>query len=148
MHGVCRRVLLAASVASVVFAGQASAAGDPVADRRAAMKQLGLQMRDVTPYSNGKAAYDPAKVKVLMTGLAANAKRLQGLFPASSATDPQSKALPAVWQKRADFDKRMAEVVKAATTAQNAQTLEAFKPAYATLATSCKGCHDAYRKPN
>jgi cytochrome c556 len=147
MHVVGRRILLAVSLASV-FSGQAFAAADPVADRRAAMKQLGLQMRDVTPYSNGKAPYDAAKVKVLMTGLAANAKKLQGLFPASSASDPQSKALPAVWEKKADFDKKMAEVVKAATAAQNAKTLEAFKPAYATLAASCKGCHDTYRKPN
>lgn len=123
----------------------AVSAGNPVEERQATMKQVGQTMKEATAYTAAATPYDAAKVKGLMDGLAADAKKLHGLYPADSASDPKTAADPKVWQNKADFDKRLTEMASLAAAAGKATSTDTFKPAFKTLGDTCKSCHDVYR---
>jgi cytochrome c556 len=127
---------------SLAFA--AVSAGNPVEERQAAMKAVGQSMKEGAGI-NTPATFDAAKAKTLMDGIAANAKKLHGLYPAGSGADPKTEADPKIWENKADFDKRLTELGALATTASKATTLEAYTPAYKAVGGTCKSCHDLYR---
>ncbi|MGZ6015913.1 MAG: c-type cytochrome [Phenylobacterium sp.] len=139
-------VLLAAGGACLALsmAFSAVSAGNPVEDRQATMKAVGQSMKEAAAI-NTPATFDAAKAKTLMDGVAANAKKLHGLYPAGSDKDPKTEADPKIWENKADFDKRLTEMGTLATTAGKTTTAETFKPAYSAVGATCKGCHDIYR---
>jgi cytochrome c556 len=140
-------VLVAAGGACLALsmAFSALSAGNPVEDRQATMKAVGQSMKEAAAI-NTPATFDAAKAKTLMDGVAADAKKLHGLYPAGSDKDPKTAADPKIWDNKADFDKRLAEMGTLAATAGKTSTAETFKPAYAAVGATCKGCHDLYRK--
>ena len=73
------------------------------------MKDVGQSMKEAAGL-NSPATFDAAKAKALMDGVAADAKKLNGLYPAGSGADPKSAADPKIWENKADFDKRLAEM--------------------------------------
>ncbi|MBS0359952.1 MAG: cytochrome c [Proteobacteria bacterium] len=127
---------------SVAFA--AVSAGNPVEERQAAMKAVGQSMKEGAGI-NSAATFDAAKAKTIMESVAANAKKLHGLYPAGSDKDAKSEADPKIWENKADFDKRLTELGTLATTASKATTAEAYSPAYKAVGGTCKSCHDIYR---
>ena len=131
---------LASALAIAVVA--ASAAGTAVADRQAAMKSMGADMKAA---SGAITPYDAAKAKSAMDSLAGEAKKLKSLFPADSNADPKSAADPKIWSNKADFDKRLDALAAAATAAGKAKDGDAFKAAFKPVGDSCKSCHDVYR---
>jgi cytochrome c556 len=133
----------AALALSLGFA--AMSAGAPMEDRQATMKAVGQSMKEGAGL-NSPATFDAAKAKTAMDSVAAAAKKLKSLYPAGSGSDPKSAADPKIWENKADFDKKLAEMGAAATAAGKATTAETFKPAYAALGATCKSCHDIYRK--
>lgn len=132
---------LALSAASV-----AVSAGNPVEDRQAAMKQVGQTMKEAAAFNSAATPFDAAKVKGLMDTLASDSKKLHGLYPAGSGADPKTAADPKIWDNKADFDKRLAEMGTLATAAGKATSTDTFKPAFAAVGATCKSCHDIYRK--
>jgi len=138
----------AAAVGATLAVGLSSlmlAAADPVADRQAAMKDVGQQMKDAAGL-NSAATFDAAKAKTLMGAVAADVKKAAGLFTAGSGADPKTLAAPSIWENNADFNKRLTELTTLATTAGNATTAEAYAPAFKAVGATCKSCHDIYRK--
>jgi cytochrome c556 len=131
-----------AATSAAVIAATAIAASNPVPGRQAAMKGVAAGMKDA---SGVLGAFDAAKAKAAMTAVASNAATARGLFPAGSDKDPKSGAGPKIWTSRADFDKRLGELVTLATAASKARTADAFKPAFQKVGATCKGCHDLYR---
>jgi cytochrome c556 len=123
----------------------AISADNPVEERQATMKAVGQSMKEASSV-NSPATYDAAKAKTAMENVAAAAKKLHGLYPAGSDKDPKTAADPKIWENKADFDKRLAEMGTAATAAGKTTTAETFKPAYMAVGATCKGCHDLYRK--
>jgi len=123
----------------------AASAGNPVEERQATMKQVGQTMKEATAFTSAQTPFDAAKVKTLMDGVAGSAKKLKGLYPANTATDPKTSADPKVWENKADFDKRLAEMGTLATAAGKAKDTDSFKTAFKALGETCKSCHDVYR---
>jgi len=141
-----RTVLWAVAIgASVAMAGAAVSAGNPVEERQATMKQVGQTMKEAAAFTAAQTPFDAGKVKGLMDTVAGDAKKLKGLYPADSASDPKTSADPKVWQNKADFDKRLAEMGTLATAAAKAKDTDSFKPAFKALGDTCKSCHDVYR---
>ena len=123
----------------------AMSAGNPAEERQATMKAVGQSMKEGAGL-NSPATFDAAKAKTAMGSVAAAAKKLKGLYPPGSGADPKSAADPKIWENKADFEKKLAEMGAAATAAGKTTTAETFKPAYAALGVTCKSCHDIYRK--
>ena len=138
--------VVGAAAAAVVVASTAGAAGNPVEERQATMKQMGQMMKEVGPFVSGATPYDAAKVKAAMTTLATSADKLHKLYPPSSKDAPKTEALPKIWENKADFDKRLSELSKLAGDAQKATSSETFKPSFMAIGGACKSCHDNYRK--
>lgn len=133
--------LTVAGLTSAAIATSAMAA-NPVEDRQAAMKAIAAGMKDSSALLG---AFDAAKAKTAMASISSNAKKAKGLFPAGSDKDPKTEADPKVWQNKADFDKRLAELVTLADAAGKATSADDFKPAFQKVGGTCKGCHDVYR---
>lgn len=132
-------------VLTLGVAGAALSAGKVVEERQATMKQVGQTMKEAAAFTAAQTPFDAGKVKGLMDTVAGDAKKLKGLYPADSASDPKTSADPKVWQNKADFDKRLAEMGALATAAAKAKDTDSFKPAFKALGDTCKSCHDVYR---
>lgn len=92
-------------------------------------------------------SYGP-DMKSIADGLQALSKDIPALFP--EGTDfGETKAKPAVWEKREKFEKAAANLkdkvdafAAAAKTGDRASSLKAFK----AMGDACKGCHEDFRK--
>ena len=140
-----KRILLAVAVAALGVTAVV-AQGDPIAARKALMKENGGQSRIAREMIDGKQPFDLAKAhKVLPTFAAANDKG-KGLWPDSSKTG-DTASLPAVWENKADFDAKLAKFSAEAKAADAKVTdLDSFKAAMGDVGKNCGGCHNTYRK--
>lgn len=140
-------VLGAAVGASLAVAGVAVSQGaSPVEQRQAIMKHVGQEMKQAAAFTSPATPFDAAKVKALMDGVAADATKLKGLYPAGSGADPKTAADPKIWTDKADFGKRLGELARLAGAAGAATSTDSYKPAFAAVGATCKSCHDIYRK--
>ncbi len=137
---------LTVALVACASAWSGQAANPTVSSRQATMKAIAGQMKQASGFATGQTAWDPVKVKALMTAVAANAKKSKDLFPAKSASDPDSSATPATWEHRADVLKRFDELAKLSLAAGGAKTQQDFRAQLTPLGGTCKGCHDTYRK--
>ena len=86
-------------------------------ERQATMKSVGQAMKGAAPFTSAQTPFDAAKVKALMDTVAADAKKLQGLYPTGSGADPKTEADPKIWTNKADFNKRLTEMANLASAA-------------------------------
>ena len=84
--------------------------------------------------------------------LAQSAKKVSGHFP--KGTGPgngvKTEALPAIWEKPAEFKTATDRLVNTTTALQAAATsgdMAKIQAAAGAVGGSCKGCHDSFRKP-
>jgi cytochrome c556 len=88
----------------------------------------------------------PDKAAEAMRRLQDNMARFVTLFPEGSETGGETKAGPAIWTDRENFEAMIAafvETVKAAEAAV-AQGQDAFTLAWQPVAEGCTACHAVY----
>ncbi len=138
-------------VAGLLLAGVsvAFAQNDPIAQRVETMKGVGaLWYGDVNKMMKGEIPYDKAKFVAALDRMIAASKAMPGLFPDTSKTGT-TKALPAIWEKKSDFDARWKKIGDEATAAKASVTDEAsFKKLQPDLNKNCNECHSPYRARN
>jgi cytochrome c556 len=141
-----RIVLAAAAVALAVTA--VAAQSDPIAARKALMKQNGDQAKIVATMVKGDAPFDAAKAQAAFATFADAATKAPALFPETSKTGGETAALPAIWENKADFDARLVKFGVDSKAAQSAvKDLDTFKATWGSLLkNNCGGCHEKYRQ--
>jgi cytochrome c556 len=141
-------LLSAAGLAAVLYAGFASAQQNPIEERRNMMKTNGRHSALISKMVKGEEAYDAAKVKQAFDDWEATAKKYGSLFPENSK-DGDTRALPAVWTNKAEFDKLLAKFGQdvAAEKSKATANLDGLKQAMAVVGPDCGGCHKEFRKP-
>lgn len=118
--------------------------------RKANFKDIGKSNKaakaalESTPPDFGTAASAAASIKD-------DAGKIVGLFPEGTGPDASSKteALPAVWQRNAEFKAAADKLASAADelkTAADAKDLAATTKAMGDIGGACKGCHEQFRK--
>jgi cytochrome c556 len=143
-----RKLILAISTAA--FAVSAAYA-DPIADRKAIMKERGGLVGGLAKMAKGEAAFDAAAVLTALQGLQANEAKvdIDALFPAGSDKG-DTKAAPKIWEDMAGFkaanDKYKADLD--AAVAAPPQDVNALGAQLNTLGGDCGGCHKPYRIPS
>lgn len=107
-----------------------------------AMKALTDQLRAPTP--------DMAVIKASAAALSQAAPKVGGHFPKGSGPESGVKthALPAIWEKPADFKAAVAKLqtgVKAMQAAAQSGNIDAVKAAVPGVGGACKGCHEQFK---
>ena len=120
-----------------------------VAERMAAMKNMGRELKAIADLLVGNALFDAEAIAKHAKALHENCHRASDLFPPGSS-DHHSKALSAVWEKPEEFQREMQRLHRA-TEAFLEESAEGDK---ATLKASvehieqiCNHCHEAFRQP-
>jgi len=122
------------------------AQGDPIAARQAVMKDNSAQARTVREMAEGKRPFDAAAAKKAFASMADGANKFSGLFPDNSKTGGNTKALPVIWEKKADFNAAIAKFGKDAKDAEaKVKDLDTLKAALGEVGKNCGGCHNAWR---
>jgi len=141
---IFRTVLTVAAVA--VGLSAAMAQQDPIAARKALMKQMGAQSGQAAKFIKGEEPFNLDKAKALLNTIADDAGKAPALFPDTAKTGGETAALPAIWEKNDDFKARFAKLGADAKAAAAAVKDEAsFKEAMPNIGKSCGGCHELYR---
>jgi cytochrome c556 len=136
--------------AGIAPAQQAMAPEAAIVQRQAAMKKIGGASRTVTGMVRGTTPYDGAAAADAFRTMNEAAKVFAASFPKGSEAGGDTKALPAVWENKSDFDTRLAkfETDTAAAMTAAGQGEDAFKTAAQSVGENCGSCHKAYRAPS
>ena len=136
--------LAVVAVACVVALGTALAQGDPIAERRALMRDAHKQERTANNIILGK--FLPEKGVAAMQKLQADLAAFVELFPVGSETGGETKADPAIWSNTDDFRAVAARTIEDAKAAEAAiaNGQDAFAAAWQVVAEDCSACHETY----
>jgi cytochrome c556 len=145
-----KQALAAALVAAMALAvaGVAASSTDVIKDRQHAMENVGDAMMALAAIAKGEAPFDATVVKKNAAAMQEHLRKAATLFPeGSDKGDVETWAMPAVWSDNPDFVVKF-EAAKAEAEAMGSVTEEsAFRPALGKLGSSCKSCHETYRRP-
>lgn len=136
-----------AACAIAIGVSAAVAQQDIIDQRKAMMKGNGQQAGILARMVRGDEPFDAAKVRTAFTQFEETAQKFPALF-AENTRGGDTRALPAVWEKRADFvaaaEKFGKDVADQKTKVTNLDTLKAAMP---VIGKNCGDCHQAFRRP-
>jgi cytochrome c556 len=124
------------------------AQSDPIAQRKSLMKENGKHSGTLNRMVRGEDPFDAAKVDVAYAGLADTASKLPPLFASPPPAGADTRALPKIWESKADFDAKLTAFSKAvADNKDKGKSLDELKVSFAALSKACGDCHEPYRRP-
>ena len=139
------RTVLAVSAIAVGITAVA-AQSDPIAARKAIMKEVGVQTKTGSGMAKGEVPYDQTKAQAMFTTYVDASAKMPTLFPENSKTGGDTAALPAIWANKADFEARFQKFGADAKAAASAvKDADSFKTAFTGVTKNCGGCHENYR---
>jgi cytochrome c556 len=120
---------------------------DPIAARKAMMKENDGNALVVVRMARGQVPFDPVKVNAAFAQWADTAKRFPGLFPENSKLGESTRAASMIWVNRKDFDAKAAEFGKAVADnrAKATASLAGLRAAIPVIGNACDNCHRDYR---
>ena len=139
-----RTVLAVAAIAIGVTA--VAAQSDPIAARKALMKEQGAQTKTGAGMAKGEAPFDLAKAQAILANYIDTSAKMPELFPENSKTGGETTAAPKIWEDMAGFKAGFTKMSTEAKAAQSSvKDLDSFKAAFGGLTKNCGGCHETYR---
>ena len=142
-----KKLLWILPAAALLTAAAASAADDPIATRIALMKDNGGAIGVGAAMAKGELEYDPVKAALAMRTVHSTILAFPAFFPEGSESGGETRALPAIWQNKADFDQKASELQALAAAAMETPpaSLDEFRSTFAAVTRTCGGCHELYR---
>ena len=139
-------ILLGAALVAATT-GTAISAEDPIAVRKAMMKNVGAATGVGGAMMKGEMEFNAVAAELVLRTMNTAALGLGEHFPAGSESGGQSTASPKIWVDRAGFDAAVANFAAdtASGIAAKPANLDAFKAAFGAAAANCGSCHKAYR---
>jgi cytochrome c556 len=140
-----KRIALAVAFAALGVTAVV-AQSDPIAARKALMKENGAQSRIAREMVEGKQPFDLGKAKHVLEVYASVHDKAKNMWPDTSKSG-DTASLPAVWDNKADFDAKLVKFSADAKAAQGqVKDLDSFKAVMGDIGKGCGGCHTTYRK--
>ncbi len=141
--------LMAMALGAAALAGTAAFAqgGDVIAERRAGFKRMGEHMQAMKAVVDNKGDVRPLTATI--DDMVAWYRSVPGRFPPGSARG-DTRALPAIWAEKANFDtvaNNMVNQLQVLRTAAASGDGGAFATAYGQTGQTCGTCHRPYRAP-
>jgi cytochrome c556 len=119
-----------------------------IKERKESMKAVGGAAGVGGKMMKGEEKFDLAKVQASLKTYEEQAVKQKALYPDDSKTGGETEALPAVFEKKADFLARFDKFASDAKAGAAAIKDEAsFKAEWPKVMANCGGCHKEYRKP-
>lgn len=138
-----------ALVTALPAAAQFQKPEDAVKYRQSAFTVMANHFGRIGAMANGKAPFDAAAAQASADIVVTMSKLPYAAFGDGTDKAGNTRALPEVWSKRADFDagaKKMQDEVVKLQTAAKSGNLDQIKAAFGDAGKACKACHDNYRK--
>ncbi len=128
-------------------ASAAIAQQDPIAARKALMKNNGDQAKIGASMAKGETPFDIDKARKIFAAFEEAAAKAPSLFPDNSKTGGDTAADPKIWENIDDFKARLARFGTDAKDAiAKVNDLDSFKAAFGAIGKNdCGGCHEKYR---
>jgi cytochrome c556 len=124
------------------------AQSDPIAQRKELMKSNGSHAKNVSQMVKGEAPFDAAKADAAFTTWGENAQKIPALFASPPPAGADTRALPKIWQDKADFDAKHQAFVKAVADGKGkTKSADELKAAFPAVSKACGDCHEPYRAP-
>lgn len=127
------------------------AQSDVITQRKELMRTQGRTVGALSRMARGQDPFDQAKANEALDTLANTTSRTPTLFPINSKPTTKTgdyDASPKIWDNKADFDKRAADLNQIVTATKANLTADSLKDAVPKMGAACGGCHDAYRVRN
>ena len=122
------------------------AQSDPIAQRKELMKSNVGHAKNVAAMVKGEAPFDAAKATAAFTTWGENAQKIPGLFASPPPPGADTRALPKIWENKADFEAKAAALKKAADAGKGkTNSLDELKAAAPAVTKACGDCHEGYR---
>ena len=138
----------AATLLALPAAAQFAKPEDAIKYRKASLSVMGTHFSRVAAMATGKAPYD-AKAAAENADIAAAMSKLPWAALTEGSDKGETRAKPEIWKDAAKFkeagDKMQVELAKLAIAAK-AGNVDALKTAFGPAASTCKACHDNFRK--
>ena len=150
MTSIVRNFLLAAVIAALGAGIAGTAAADSANDikyRKAHMKAQAAHIGAIFMVLKGEAG-DKSHIAFHASALAGIGAMAASLFPAGSGTG-DTAALPAIWEKPAEFKQRLQALADATANLKAAAAtgdMAKIGPAAGAVGKACVGCHKVFRK--
>ena len=143
-------MLLRTSLVALVIGlgvGAVIAQSDPIAARKALMKQNNDHAKTMVAMMRGQAPFNAQAVDAAFAQWADTAQRFPGLFPDNSKTGGETRATSKIWVNKKDFDAKAAEFGKAVADNRDKAkaSLDGLKAAIPMVGKTCDNCHEDYR---
>jgi len=124
------------------------AQGDPIAQRKELMKSNANHAKNVTQMVKGEAPFDAAKAAEAFTAWGKNAQQIPALFASPPPAGADTRALPKIWENKADFEAKAAALKKAADDGVGkTNSVDQLKASFPAVSKACGDCHEPYRRP-
>ena len=134
----------------LLFAAAAPAAlaqGNVIAERQKLMDQNQNGWRSLRPMLQGQQPVDQAAVRKVLETWSSNAKRIPALFPDETLGIKDTDALPAIKDRRQDFNALAAKLEADARAAQAVSlTTDNLRAELMKAGQACNDCHDRFRR--
>ena len=138
---------IAATVASVGFAGFAAADENAIKYRQNHMKAMGAHFGAISAALKGEAG-KPEHIAGHAAAVAGIGAIAGDLFPAGSG-EGKTNALPAIWEQPGEFEKAWMALRDASANFAKVAAggdMKATGAAMGAVGKSCGGCHKTFRK--
>lgn len=118
-----------------------------IKERKSHFKTMADAVKPTGAMLKGEATFDLATIKNAIKVIDEQASKLAKLFPEDSKEGEKTKALPAIWNNKADFEGRFKKLADAARSAEVSITDDVtFQEIWPQVTGNCGGCHKKYRK--
>jgi cytochrome c556 len=139
-----RTILVLTTVA--IGVGAVVAQTDPIAVRKDLMKQNNKHAKALNAMVKGESPYDASAVNAAFSQWTETANQFGKLFPDNSKEGGKTRAKAAIWEKRKDFDTKMAAFAKAVAAGKaKASSFDGLKAVMPAINDACNNCHELYR---
>lgn len=147
-----KKLFVLAAVAGSLGLGAVTMAASPqqtISERQANFKVIGKSFKAMLDEGR-KPAPSIAVYRANADALAKAATKVSNHFPKGTGPEAGVKtaALPAIWQKNAEFKGAAAKLVAASgklNAAAKSGNIDATKAAVMGVGPTCKGCHDPFK---
>ena len=117
-----------------------------ILERMGSMTRMQESAEILGEMAKGERPFDAAAARAAARAIAREADRTPDLF-APRRTDPNSEALPAIWEAFDTFEAHASDLATAARSADGEiDTRADLGPALAGIGGACRACHEDFRE--